>query len=391
MKAALAEVFGQDIHILGISHMPSEGLRKGNIIDIESTARSMDDCLNDLERITGVEILSAIVGFSGISLAITQNYAVVAVSNPNYEITPEDKERVLQSARNISLPPDKTIVQTIVRQYIVDGYDGVKDPVGMVGSRLETEVAIVSGALAGIQNLQRSTQRINLHVNQMVYNSLLAAESVLTPGELDMGVVLVDIGGETIEISYFENGSILATSVLPVGGDYVTRDLAIVLRTSIEEANLIKERNGVATPDFAKSDVMVNVKNIQGKEIKQVSQQVIADIVSARIIEIIEMIYAELRQIGCLDKIPGGLVITGGGAELTGFTEVMEQYTNIPTRIGLPENLKGIPGEFNRPQNAAVIGGLMCAARCNGVVYEESQGISGVVDRITYWFKDLFS
>lgn len=371
--------------------MPSEGLRKGNIIDIESTARTMDDCLNDLERITGVEILSAIVGFSGISLAITQNYAVVAVSNPNYEITPEDKERVLQSARNISLPPDKTIVQTIVRQYIVDGYDGVKDPVGMVGSRLETEVAIVSGALAGIQNLQRSTQRINLQVNQMVYNSLLAAESVLTPGELDMGVVLVDIGGETIEISYFENGSILATSVLPVGGDYVTRDLAIVLRTSIEEANLIKERNGVATPDFAKSDVMVNVRNIQGKEIKQVSQQVIADIVSARIIEIIEMIYAELRQIGCLDKIPGGLVITGGGAELTGFTEVIEQYTNIPTRIGLPENLKGIPGEINRAQNAAVIGGLMCAARCNGVVYEESQGISGVVDRITYWFKDLFS
>lgn len=375
---------------MGIVQVSSFGLRKGSIIDIESTAKSIDNCLNDLERLTGIEVLNALIGFSGISITIVNNHAVVAVANPTYEITLEDRERVLQSARNLSLPLDKAIVQVIERQYIVDEYDGVKDPVGMVGSRLEAEVAIIVGAIAAIQNLQRSANRINLHVDRVIYNSLLAAESVLSAAEKDMGVVLVDIGGGTTEISYFENGSILHTAVLPMGGEYVTKDLAIVLRTSMEEANRIKERHGVASPDMAKSDLMINVCNIQGKDARQVSQQVIADIISARVIEMIEMIYAELKQFGGLNRMPGGIVLTGGGAELVGFADIMEEYTGIPVRLGLPENLRGLPVDFNRPQNAAVLGGILYSARQAGSKQEESPRFMGIVDRISYWLKDLF-
>ncbi len=266
IKAAMAEVYGQDRHILGIAHVPSLGLRKGNIIDIESTAKSIDTCLNELERLTGIEIFGATVGFSSVSISIISNHAVVAVGNPIYEINEEDKQRVLQSARNISLPLDRTIIQTIEKQYIVDGYDGVKDPVGMVGSRLEAEVAVVVGAVAGIQNLQRTAHRINLRINQLVYNSLLASSAVLSPTEKKMGVGLVDIGGGTIEISYFENGSMINTTVLPMGGEYITKDLAIVLRTSMEEAAKIKENHGLASPDMANNEIMLNVPNIQGKE-----------------------------------------------------------------------------------------------------------------------------
>ena len=341
IKAAMAEVHGQDVHLLGVSQVPSFGLRKGSIIDIESTAKSIDNSLTELERLTGIEVYGALLGFSGVSISVVNNHAVVAVANPTYEITLEDKERVLTSARNLALPLDKAIIQIIERQYIVDSYDGVKDPVGMVGSRLEAEVSIVVGAIAAIQNLQRSAQRINLNVDDLMYNALLGAESVLSPAELEMGVTLVDIGGGTTEVTYFEEGSVVQTSVLPIGGDYITKDLAIVLRTSMEEANRVKERYGVASPDMAKSDLMVNVHNIQGKDGQQVSQQVIAEIISARVIEMTEMIYAELKQFGCLNRMPGGIVLTGGAAELVGLVDIMEEYTTVPVRLGLPENMKG--------------------------------------------------
>jgi cell division protein FtsA len=386
----MAEVHGQDIHLLGITQVPSFGLRKGSIIDIESTAKSIDNSLNELERLTGIEVYSALIGFSGVSISIVNNHAVIAVANPTYEITLEDKERVLNSARNLSLPLDKAIIQIIERQYIVDSYDGVKDPVGMVGSRLEAEVSIVVGAIAAIQNLQRSANKINLHVNGLMYNALLGAESVLSPAETEMGVALVDIGGGTTEVSYFEEGSIIHTSVMPVGGEYITKDLAIVLRTSMEEAKRVKEKHGVASPDKARSDLMINVHNIQGKSAQQVSQQVIAEIISARVLEITELIYAELKQFGCLNRMPGGIVLTGGAAELAGLADAMEEYSSIPVRIGLPENMKGLPTDFNRPQNAVVLGGVLYSARQAAIKSGDSPRFIGVIDRITYWLKDLF-
>lgn len=393
IKAALGEVISPGtVNILGLSQLPSAGLRKGNIVDIEATARSIDACLNELERLTGVEILSAVSGFSGMSINAISNHAVIAVSNPNYEITEEDKRRVLQLAQNIALPPDKMIVQLIERQYIVDGYDGVKDPVGMVGSRLEVEVIIITAAAAAMQNLLRTADRINLHLERFIYSPIPMSDAVLMPAEKEMGVVLVDLGGGTTEISVFEQGTLMSTSVLPIGGEYITRDLAIVLRTSIEEATRIKEESGVAAVSMANSEVMVNVHNIQGNEVKQVSQHVIADIVAARVMEMAEMIHAELIQTANLDKLPGGMVLSGGGAQLTGIAEVMEAYLNVPVRLGMPDNIKGLQREYNQPQNAVVLGCVSYGVqRVNPNLVENTRGLSTIFSKISYWLKDLFS
>ncbi|MDD2373227.1 MAG: cell division protein FtsA [Syntrophomonadaceae bacterium] len=395
IKAALAEITpGRDINILGISQVAFSGLKKGNIVDIEGTARAIDRCLNELERLTGVQIYNALVGFSGVSINTVNNHAVVSVGNPSYEITRDDKERVLQSACNVSLPPDKTILQMIERQYIVDGYDGVKDPVGMVGSRLESEVSIITAAGAAIQNMQRSTTRINLQVDYLIYNPLLVSESVLLPAEKEMGVVLIDFGAGITEVTLFEGGSMLHSSVLPVGDEYITRDLAIVLKTSIEEAARIKQQYGIASPELLgqdSQDSMVAIKNVQGKEIKQVSQQVIADIINARVVEIIAMILAEMKRYIPLEGIPGGIVLAGGGVELPGLINVMEEYLNTSVRMGLPENLRGLPTEFNRPQNAAVLGGIIYAAQNTRTVYYEEKGFTGIFHKMNYWLRDLFS
>lgn len=391
IKAAMAEIItGQDINLLGVSKVPSKGLRKGNIVDIEGTAKAMDACLNELERLTGLEISHVLAGFSGGSAASLSNHAVVAVGNPNYEISREDKERVLQSARSVALPPDKSIVQTIERQYIVDGYEGVKDPVGMVGSRLEAEVSIIVAATAAIQNMYRCANRINLQIDHLIYNPLLAAEAALVPAEREMGVVLADIGGGTTELAFFENGSLCNTAIIPVGDEYLAKDLAIVLRTSMEEASRILEKSGVAHPKFAQSDLMVNVRNIQGKDVKQVPQEVIAEIISARLTELVELIYEELKQFDCLERMPSGLVLTGGGAELPGITDLFEQYLDLPVRIGLPENLRGMAREFNRAQYSVVLGGILYCTRVVGYQPKEEPVLAGIFDKILDWFRDLF-
>jgi len=393
IKAALGEILSNGtIHILGLVKNHSEGVRKGNIIDIEGTARSIDQCLNELERLTGVEISSALTGFSGTSITAVRNHAVVAVGNSNYEITQEDKDRVLQSAKNIALPPDKAIVQVIERQYIVDGYDGVKDPVGMVGSRLEVEVLILIAATAALQNLQRSADRINLHLDGLVYNQLMAAEAVLLPAEMQMGVILVDMGSGTTEISIFWQGNLLFTSVLPIGGEYITRDLAIVLKTSIEEAGKIKENFGVASPVLAREENKIKVHSLQGKETEEISQYIVAEIISSRVMEMTEMICAEINQYHGLEKLPGGIVLTGGGALLTGIAEAMESFCELPVRVGFPERVKGLDLDVMQPDNAVVLGSLMYGLRHTMIAQlEMQQNVSSVFQRINNWFKDLFS
>jgi cell division protein FtsA len=395
IKAAMAEVLGLDhINVLGISSLPAKGIKKGHIVDIEAAAQGMEEALNALERLTGVEINGALIGFSGTSLSTLNNHTVVAVGTPSYEISPEDKNRVLQSARNISLPPDKGIVQTVERQYIIDGYDGVKEPIGMVGSRLEAEITVVVAAVAAVQNLQRSAGRINLEVEGLVFNPLLTSEAVLMPTEMEMGVALVDIGGGTIDVSVFERGSLLCASVLPLGGEHITRDLAIILKTSLEEAASLKEQSDICSlrpEDSAAEEGFVDVRDVQGQGGRQVSQQLVTEIISARVLEIAQMVYAELRQSDSLERIPAGIVLTGGGAELSGTTSLFEDYLGMPVRLGTPDRVPGLAGEYRQPRFGAVVGGLMCAARhVEPRKIESKRGLSGLFDRMGDWYKDFF-
>jgi len=393
IKAAIGEINHlNQLQVLGLAQVPSAGVRKGNIVDIESAARAVETCLNELERLAGVEIMSTTTGFSSISLAAVNSHAVIAVGNTHYEISPEEKERVLQSALNITLPPDQTVVQVVERQYIIDGYDGVKDPVGMMGNRLEAEVLMIVAATAAVQNLQRSAQRINLQLGQLAYNQLLAAEAVLLPAEKEMGVALVDIGGGTTEISIFYRGFLLSTAVLPIGSDYISKDLAIVLKTSPQEAVRIKENYGLAAPEMVRGDIIVNIHNLQGNETRPVPQILIAQIISARILEMMEMIYAELQIMIDLDNLPGGVALSGGGAQLPGLVELMETYMDIPVRLGIPENLKGLQDEIKKTQNSVALGGLIYGFKnLEPIIVESRPGVSSVFSRINFWLKDLFA
>ncbi|WP_073091905.1 cell division protein FtsA [Thermosyntropha lipolytica] len=393
IKAALGEfISGKEINILGVSQVFSSGLRKGNVIDIENTAQAIAGCLGELERLTGLEVGQAVVGFSGADIFSINNRAVIAVGNPGNEILPEDRERVLKSAQNIPLPPDKIILQRVERQYIVDGYEGVRDPVGMMGSRLEAEVAVIVAKAAAVQNLYRSAERINLQIEKCFYNALLAAEAVLLPTEKEIGVVLVDIGAGTTEVSFFERGSLACTAVLPIGGEYITRDIAIVLKTSLGEALRIKEHYGVASPFLVKEGITIKIKNIQGNQTREVSARMVAEIIQARVLEMMEMIRDRLISFGCLSRMPGGIVVVGGEVMLPGMVQVMEEYFGVPVRIGVPNSIRGITNDFALPQNAAVIGAVVCAAKGRACVPgHNNQGFYKFFDKLGYFCKDLFS
>ncbi len=388
IKVGLAEIHTpQRISVLGISALPAQGIKRGHIVDIEAAARSIDKALNALEGLTGVEVHKATVGYSGISLSTFNNRTAVAIGTPDYEISEDEKRRVLQSAQTISLPPDKGIVQVVERQYIIDGYEGVKEPLGMAGSRLEVEVTIVTAALAAVQNLQRTLGRINLEIERLVFNPLFSSTAVLKATEMEMGVALVDIGGETVDISVFQEGTLLSSAVLPVGGEHISKDLAIILKIPLEAARQLKENH---PGQMLAEDQVLEIEESEGLEGRQVSQQLVAEIVSARVLEIAEMVYAELVQSGLLERIPAGLVLTGGGAELNGITQEFENYLDIPVRLGLPDYIVNLAGEYQRPCYSALMGGLINCARYNQPHIESRRGLSVLFGKISDWYRDFF-
>lgn len=390
IRAAMGEInYPEPINVLGIACVPSEGVRRGSIIDIENTSQVIERCLNDLEEKTGVEVNRSVLAFSNPTVMAMKNFAAVALARD--EVKEEDQENVLKAAMKVSLPSDKSIVQTVLRQYILDGNDGIQDPLGMVGIRLEAEVLIIAASSAVIKNLQRSISIINLEISHFFYNPLLIAESVLVPAEQEMGVVLIDMGAGSTGITFFYQGGIQENAVLTVGSEYITKDLAIVLRTSLEEAKLIKETYGMADPEKASEHRTIPLRNIHGKEIQSVSQKIIAEIINARIVEMAEMIYSKLQEFNCLDKLPGGLVITGGGAQLEGITDFWEEYLEIPVRLGNPNNIHNVKPEYQQPQNAAILGGLLYTMKHHEYTnFKPDQELTGVFYRFYTWLKDAF-
>ncbi len=365
-------------------------MRKGNIVDIDNTSKDLEKVLNELERLTGIDIYHAVVGFSSGSVNSINNHAMVAANNASFEITAEDKERVLKSASNVALPAEKTLVQTLVREYKIDGFDGVKEPVGMAGSRLEVNVTLLIAATAAIQNLIRCTSNINLKIDKLIYNPLLAAEAVVLPFEKEVGVLLLDIGAGTTEISFFEKGHLAYATVLPIGVEYITHDISLVLRTSWEDAERIKIKYGIADPEQASEELMIDINNMKNKQNQTVSQKNIAEIIFARLLEIVEMVYAELKGFGILAKCPAGIVLSGGGAELSGFVEFLEKHLEMPVRLGKHENVNNLADEYNKPIYANVLGGLQYAAQNFDLKQFDAKLMPRLFDNVVYWIKDLF-
>lgn len=381
------------VNVIGVGESASVGLRKGTIVDIENTARSIEKAVEKAEQMSGVHIDSAFVGITGPHISSLNNRGVVAVANQEKEISVDDAARVLQAAKIIPLPVDRKIIHVIPREYIVDGYDGIVDPVGMSGSRLEVETNIITGAATSIQNTIKSVHRAGLQVDALVFNALASAEAVLMPAEKELGTLLVDIGGGTTELALYEQGSLWFASVIPLGGDHVTSDLAVGLRTPIMEAEKVKKEEGCVLEALMPDDQYIEIPNVGGNEVRKISKKLLASIIEPRMREIFSMVKEELKSSGYKGVLPGGMVLTGGSSLMDGLVQLAAEDLDMPVRVGVPCHVGGMADIVNSPVYATVLGILIYGFR--NLAYVEAAPtadplLGGLLSRFLSWFKEFF-
>lgn len=393
VAAVVAEIGERpDLGIIGLGVAPNSGLRKGVVVDIEGTSRAILQAVEQAQRMSGVEITGATISVSGSHIGSLNHRGVVAVSRPDHEIINEDVRRVLDAARVINLTPDREVLHIIPREFEVDGYDGVKDPVGMVGGRLEVEAHMVTAASASLQNLMRAVTRAGLEVEDLWLSSLAAGEAVLTPAEKELGVVLVDIGGGTMDITIYDRGSPWYSGVVPIGGEHITSDIAVGLRVPLPLAEEIKLARGVASPAMAKDEVF-QLPNPSGRGTREVPDKVLAGIVEPRVQELISLLAREIKRSGYPGILPGGVVFCGGTANLPGLTDMTAELLNLPVRVGQPGGLAGLNDIVSGPAFATAVGLVHVASR--GVIREvaatgERYESGGLWNRVRNWLNELF-
>lgn len=346
----------EKISVIGASSVPSRGIKKGVVVDIDEAVEAIAEGLEAAERMAGCAVSSAYVSVDGKHISSLNSHGVVAVSAESSEISEEDVERVTEAARAISIPNSREIIHVLPRGFVVDSQDGVKDPVGMSGVRLEVETNIISGSATVMRNLVKCVQQVGVDVEDLVFCGLAAAEAVLSDTEKELGTALVDLGGGTTQIVVFTNGSPVYSAVLPIGGQNITNDLAVGLRTSLEDAEKIKIRlsEGELKESKDKKDE-ADISDL-GLEIKSVPRSLVANIIEARLSEIFSMVGLEIKNSGQQGNLPAGLVITGGGAKTLGLKEVTKKVLRLPLRIGQPAGVSGLIDEVSTSAYASSIG-----------------------------------
>lgn len=372
VKVIIGEMVNDSLNIIGVGNVKSEGLRKGSIVDIDDTVRSIKRAIEQAERMIGMEIRQVIVGVTGNHVSLQPCHGVVAVSSENREISDEDVARVIDAAQVVSIPPEKEIIDVIPKQFIVDGLDEITDPRGMIGVRLEMEGTIITGSKTILHNTLRCVERAGLDILDITLQPLAAGSFALSKDEKSLGVALVDIGGGSTTIAIFENGYLQATSVLPVGGDHVTKDISVGLRTSTENAEKIKVKYGHAFYDHASEEEVFSIPTIGSDQHQQFNQLELSDIIEARMEEIYELIQAEISRLGFPD-LPGGIVLTGGVANMQGVLELAQIIFQNRVRMAIPDYI-GV----REPQYTTSVGLIQFAyknARLKGRKHEQfSQG-----------------
>lgn len=336
IKVIIGEMINESLNIIGVGIVPSEGLKKGSIVDIDETVHSIRQAIEQAERMVGMEIKQVIVGVSGNHVNLQTSRGVVAVSSENREITIEDVIRVKDAAQVVSIPPEKEIIDIIPKQFIVDGLDEITDPRGMIGVRLEMEGTIITGSKTILHNTLRCVERAGLEIQDISLQPLATGSFALSKDEKNLGVALIDIGGGSTTIAVFENGFLKATSVIPIGGDHITKDLSIGLRTTTEDAEKIKIKYGYAFYDHASEEEVFSVPIIGSDQHQQFNQLEISDIIEARLEEIFELVGHEIARFGVYD-LPGGFVLTGGVASTKGILELAQDVFQSRIRIAIPD------------------------------------------------------
>ncbi|HEX4578763.1 MAG TPA: cell division protein FtsA [Candidatus Dormibacteraeota bacterium] len=393
---AIAELDSTGLRVIGVGEAPSRGVRKGSIIEIDRAAEAVAEAVDLAEQMSGVPVDSAVVGLAGTSITSQNSRGVVAVSAGHREVRDADVTRAVEAARAVSVPSDRKILHVLPQQFTIDGQEGVRDALGMAGTRLEVDAHIITGTTTAIQNMIKVVHKAGLDVEDLVLQVLASAEAVIGEDELDRGVVVADIGGGTTDVAVFAKGSIIHTAVIPVGGNHVSGDMAVGLRCDLETAEATKRAYGHCLQLTLPADAEVKLLPMGYDEPVNVPQRFLAEIIGPRAREMAQLIAEQVEMAGPPSSFPGGIVLTGGGALLRGFAEVIQQVTDLPARVAAPHGVTGMNDEISGPNHATVVGLLRWGARGRlgrGVqLTGRAQNGNGqhVSDRFGRWIRELF-
>lgn len=378
--------------IIGVGRVPSEGLRKGVVVNLEKTVQSIENAIDKAENMAGVMIDEVYVGIAGDHIRSYNGRGVVAVTGDDNEITEGDIRRVIDSAKAVVMPIDREIIHVIPQEFIVDDQRGIKDPLGMSGVRLEAEVHIVTGAITSAQNICRSVERAGIKVKDLVLEPLASSYAVLSDDEKELGVILIDMGGGTTDIAMFFEGCIRHTSVVALGGGNVTNDIALCLRTPIEQAETVKLKHGsTLNSDKESNDETIDIPGIGGRPNRKVSKGLLTDIIQPRVEEILRLAYGEIKKSEYANLMATGAVLTGGGALLKGSIEIAEEVFDMPVKLGIPRGFTGLVDLVKNPIYATGIGLILYALKnkdeLEGILTGGEIGLfERIWDRMKMWF-----
>jgi len=380
-----------NIDIVGIGTHPSKGMRKGVVINIESTVASIKNAVQEAELMAGCEITHVYAGIAGGHIKGFNSHGIVAVKER--EVSQTDINRVIDAARAIAIPLDREVIHILPQEYIIDEQDGIREPLGMSGVRLEAKVHIVTGAVTSAQNIVKCAQRCGLTVADIVLEQLASSEAVLSQDEKDLGVALIDIGGGTTDIAIWSGGSIVHTSVLAVGGDHITSDIAVGLRTPMDDAERIKQKYGCALSSMVEQDETIEVPSVGGRKPRTLSRKILTEIIEPRIEEMFSLVQQEIQRTGFEDLLASGVVITGGATMLAGVAEVAEDILGLPVRVGMPTQVGGLVDVVKSPVYATGVGLVLYGRDHEGQRFfkvREENVYRKVKTRMRSWLGELF-
>ena len=380
-----------EVEIIGYGHHPSTGMRKGVVANIEETVTAIQRAVEEAELMAGCQIYSVYAGIAGAHINSFNSNGVVAVRDS--EVDENDVERVIESAKAVAIPNDQNILHVIPQEYIIDGQEGIRHPIGMNGIRLEANLHMVTASVSSEKNIEKCIRRCGLEVDDIILEQLASCESVLTNDEKELGVCLVDIGGGTTDIAVYSEGAIRHTAVIPVAGDQVTNDIAIALRTPTQAAEELKKRYACALRQLAAVDESIEVQSVGDRPPRKLSKQTLAEVVEPRVEELFELIKVDLRRNGFEHLIRSGVVLTGGSSKMEGMIELAEEIFHVPVRLGMPKYLGGLSEVVKNPIYSTGVGlvqfGHSNQSMQRKAVAKESRA-SVIWQRVKHWFQGNF-
>ena len=379
------------MEIVGIGTHPSRGLKKGVVVNIESTVQSIQRSVEEAELMAGCQIHSVYAGIAGSHIRSMNSHGIVAIKDR--EVSKGDVERVIDAARAVAIPADQRVLHIMPQEFVIDQQEGIREPIGMSGVRLEAKVHLVTGAVSAAQNIIKCVRRCGLEVDDIILEQLASSHSVLTDDEKELGICLVDIGGGTTDVAVFTEGAIKHTSVIPIAGDQVTNDIAVAMRTPTQYAEEIKIKYACALRQLANPDDTIEVPSVGDREPRRLSRQTLAEVVEPRYEELLSLVHAELRRSGFEDLVAAGVVLTGGSSKMEGVIDLAEEVFHMPVRLGMPQFVTGLVDVVRNPIHATGVG-LLLFGQQNRQVSESSlfneSNMGGMLHRMKNWFQGSF-